>query len=178
MVAMPQWSQGAYRYGDYVAKYAVFPLGEEQKKLAPVMLKPDSPINILADNLKAFHRENKVTFSFQVQLLQNIAEQPVEDVGLLWDEEKYPFEEVAILEFEPQESFNNAFRTWWDDSGTACNPWHGLTTLRPLGSAQRSRRAVYAESRKMRLKMNGLSDYKEPSSVQEIPGVSDILIKA
>lgn len=31
---MPEYSQSAYRHGDYVAKYGVFPKGEEQKKLA------------------------------------------------------------------------------------------------------------------------------------------------
>lgn len=34
---MPEYSQSAYRHGDYVAKYGVFPKGEEQKKLADCM---------------------------------------------------------------------------------------------------------------------------------------------
>ena len=36
---MPQWSQSAYRHGDFVAKYGVFPLGEEQKKIEKDVIK-------------------------------------------------------------------------------------------------------------------------------------------
>ena len=93
----------------------------------------------------------------------------MEDLGYEWNEDKYPFEQVGTLEFEPQDSFDNAFRTWFDDSGVACNPWHGLKTLQPLGGAQRVRRVVYAESRKKRLEMNGQKEYKEPATVQEVP---------
>lgn len=166
---MPQYSQGAYRYGDYVAKYAVFPVGEKQKELAPIMLKETDPMDILSANLRRFHAEEKATFSFCIQLLENLEEQPVEDLGIEWKDDKYPWQQVGTLEFEPQDSFDNAFRTWFDDSGVACNPWHGLTTLQPLGGANRVRRVVYAESRKKRLNMNGNKKYQEPTKVQEVP---------
>lgn len=166
---MKQWGQSAYRYGDYVAKYALFPKGDKQKELAPIMIKDTDPMDILSANLRRFHAEEKATFSFCIQMLENLEDQPVEDTGIEWDETKYPFVEVATLEFEPQNSFDNAFRTWFDDSGVACNPWHGLTTLQPLGSANRSRRQVYAESRKKRLAMNGDKTFTEPNSVSEVP---------
>lgn len=169
MTAMTQWSQGAYRYGDYVAKFALFPATEDQEALKPVLLKESDPMDILASNLRRYHKEKAAKWSFRVQLLENLDEQPVEDTGIEWNEEKYPFQEVGMLEFPPQESFDNSFRTWFDDSGVACNPWHGLTTLQPLGSAQRSRRMVYAESRKLRLKVNGCPAYKEPKDVKEVP---------
>lgn len=35
---MREYSQAAYRFGDYVAKFGVFPKGEEQKKLADCKL--------------------------------------------------------------------------------------------------------------------------------------------
>ena len=166
---MKQWSQSAYRYGDYVVKYAVFPIGDKQKELESVMIKDTDPMDILSQNLRRFHAEEKATFGFFVQFLENIDDQPVEDTGLEWDETKYPFQQVATLEFEKQDSFDNAFRTWFDDSGVACNPWHGLVTLQPLGGANRVRRAVYAESRKKRLAMNGREEYTKPKSVQEVP---------
>ena len=169
VVSMKQWSQSAYRYGDYVVKYAVFPIGDKQKELESVMIKDTDPMDILSQNLRRFHAEEKATFGFFVQFLENIDDQPVEDTGLEWDETKYPFQQVATLEFEKQDSFDNAFRTWFDDSGVACNPWHGLVTLQPLGGANRVRRAVYAESRKKRLAMNGRKEYTEPKSVQEVP---------
>ncbi|KAK4498166.1 hypothetical protein PRZ48_010823 [Zasmidium cellare] len=168
MVAMPQWSQSAYRYGDNVAKLGVFPKSAEQKKIEKELIEDDDPINILSQHTRAFHQNHKVTYSFCAQMLQNLDEQPVDDIGVEWDEKKYPFEEVAHLEFEPQDSWLPEFRVWWDDRIT-CNSWHGLKVHQPLGSTNRMRRVVYAESRKLRLKVNGFKDYIEPSSLSEVP---------
>ncbi|KAL7007258.1 hypothetical protein EMMF5_003097 [Cystobasidiomycetes sp. EMM_F5] len=143
MAAMPEYSQSAYRFGEYVAKFGVFPLGEEQKKLADWRIKADDPINIISQSLREFHQNNKVTYSFCAQLLQNLDEQPVDDIGVEWNAEKFPFEQIATIEFEPQDSWIPEFRVWWDDK--------------------------YAESRKLRLKVNGYSDYIEPKSVNEVP---------
>ena len=168
VVAMPEYSQSAYRHGAYVAKYGVFPLGEAQKKIEHDDIKDDAPINIISQFNRQFHMSHKVTYSFCAQLLQNLDEQPVEDLGVEWDAKKYPFEQIATLEFEPQDSWMPEFRTWWDDRITV-NSWHGLKEHTPLGGTNRMRRVVYAESRKLRLRVNGHRDYVEPSSVNEVP---------
>ncbi|KAF2681810.1 heme-dependent catalase [Lentithecium fluviatile CBS 122367] len=168
MVAMPEYSQSAYRFGDYVAKFGVFPLGEEQKKLEDVQIKESDPINIISQELRNFHMKHKVTYSFCAQLLQDLSEQPVGDIGVDWDSKKYPFEQVATLEFPPQDSWLPEFRVWWDDRITV-NSWHGLKVHQPLGSTNRMRRVVYAESRKLRLRVNGYKDYIEPASLNEVP---------
>jgi len=168
VVAMPEYSQAAYRYGDYVAKFGVFPLSSEQKALEHTAIKDDDPINIISQEVRNFHLAHKVTYSFCAQLLQDLGEQPVDDIGIEWDAAKYPFEQVATLEFEPQDSWLPEFRVWWDDRITV-NSWHGLKTHQPLGSTNRMRRVVYAESRKLRLKVNGYTDYVEPSSLKDVP---------
>ncbi|OQO01628.1 hypothetical protein B0A48_12664 [Cryoendolithus antarcticus] len=168
MVAMKQWSQSAYRHGDYVAKYGVFPLASEQVSLEKTIIKEDDPINILSQHTRDFHMRHKVTYSFCAQLLQSLDEQPVDDIGIEWDEKKYPMEQIATLEFEPQDSWLPEFRVWWDDRITV-NSWHGLKEHQPLGSTNRMRRVVYAESRKLRLKVNGHRDYIEPASLNEVP---------
>lgn len=165
---MPQWSQSAYRHGEYVAKYGVFPLGEEQKKLEQHAIKESDPINIISQFNREFHMKNKVTYKFCAQLLQNLDEQPVDDIGVEWDDKKYPMEQIATLEFQPQDSWLPEFRTWWDDRIT-CNSWHGLKTHQPLGSTNRMRRVVYAESRKLRLQVNGYRNYIEPTGLDEVP---------
>lgn len=165
---MPQWSQSAYRHGDNVAKYGVFPLGKEQLEIQKDHVKEDDPINILSQHTRDFHMRHKVSYKFCAQMLQNLDEQPVDDIGIEWDEKKYPMEHVATLEFDPQDSWSSSFRSWWDDRIT-CNSWHGLKTHQPLGSTNRMRRVVYAESRKLRLRANGYQDYIEPSSVKEVP---------
>ncbi|EME81437.1 uncharacterized protein MYCFIDRAFT_38573 [Pseudocercospora fijiensis CIRAD86] len=168
MVAMNEWSQSAYRHGDFVAKYGVFPKGEEQLKLVDERIPDDAAINIISQHNRAFHQKHKVTYSFCAQMLQNLDEQPVDDIGVLWDEKKYPFEELGTLEFDPQDSWLPEFRVWWDDRIT-CNGWHGLKVHQPLGSTNRMRRVVYAESRKLRTRVNGFKDYIEPSSLMEVP---------
>lgn len=168
VVAMPEYSQSAYRHGAYVAKYGVFPLSAAQKALEHTEILDTDPINIISQNVRAFHLANKVTYSFCAQLLQDLAEQPVDDIGIEWDPNKYPFEQLATLEFEPQDTWLPEFRTWWDDRITV-NSWHGLKEHRPLGSTNRMRRVVYAESRKLRLRVNGYRDYVEPGSVKEVP---------
>ncbi|KAK3679580.1 hypothetical protein LTR37_021399 [Vermiconidia calcicola] len=168
MYAMPEYSQAAYRHGDYVAKYGVFPLAKEQRDAADVQIKETDPINIISQQLHEYHRINKVTYSFCAQMLQNLDEQPVDDIGIEWDPVKYPFEQIATLEFEPQDSLLPEFRTWWDDRITV-NSWHGLKEHQPLGSTNRMRRVVYAESRKLRMRVNGHKDYIEPRSLNEVP---------
>lgn len=165
---MPQWSQSAYRHGDNVAKYGVFPLGEEQKKIEKDAIKDSDPINVISQFNRDFHMKHKVTYKFCAQMLQNLDEQPVDDIGVEWDENKYPMEHIATLEFEPQDSWLPEFRTWWDDRIT-CNSWHGLKTHQPLGSTNRMRRVVYAESRKLRLQVNGYKNYVEPAGLDEVP---------
>ena len=165
---MPEYSQSAYRHGDYVAKYGVFPLGEKQIELEKTIIKEDCPINEIAKEVRNFHLVNKVQYSFCAQMLQNIEEQPVDDIGVEWDPKKYPFEHMATLEFEPQDSGLPEFRAWWDDRITV-NSWHGLKEHTPLGSTNRMRRVVYAESRKLRLRVNGYKDYIEPSSIMDVP---------
>lgn len=169
---MPEYSQAAYRHGDYVAKYGVFPKGEAQKKMESHLIKETDPINVISQEVRDFHMKNKVVYSFCAQMLQDLGEQPVDDIGIEWSADKYPFEEVATMEFEPQDSWLPEFRVWWDDRIT-CNSWHGLKLHKPLGSTNRMRRVVYAESRKLRLKVNGFGqEYVEPSSVKEVPNGS------
>jgi hypothetical protein len=165
---MPEYSQSAYRHGAYVAKYGVFPLGAEQLAAVDNEIQSSDPINIISQETRAFHLAHKITYSFCAQMLQDLTEQPVDDIGIEWDPKKYPFEQIATLEFEPQDAWLPEFRTWWDDRITV-NSWHGLKEHQPLGSTNRMRRVVYAESRKLRLRVNGYKDYVEPAGLSEVP---------
>lgn len=165
---MPEYSQSAYRHGDYVAKYGVFPQTDAQLKIADERIPADAPINIISQHTREFHMNHKVKYAFCAQMLENLDEQSVDDIGVEWDPSKYPFYQIATMEFEPQDSWLPEFRTWWDDRITV-NTWHGLKTHQPLGSTNRMRRVVYAESRKLRLRVNGYKDYIEPGSIDEVP---------
>lgn len=62
MAAMPEYSQSAYRFGEYVAKFGVFPKSEAQKALADWRIKPDDKLNVLATTLAQFHAEHEAVY--------------------------------------------------------------------------------------------------------------------
>lgn len=135
-----QYSQTAYRFGDYVAKFCLAPSSETQKKLYDETVKPDQhESDILSKWLKNFHETHDAEYLLQFQLCENLVDQPVEYVGKVWDPERYPWQTVARLVIPKQNSFNYEFKTFWEDH-IRLDPWHGLKTLQPLGSSNRLRR--------------------------------------
>lgn len=162
-----QYSQTAYRFGDYVMKYVLVPDSETQKKLQDEEVKMAHGSDILHRWLKEFHAKNEATYLFQVQLLENIEDQPVEYAGKFWDPEKYPFQTVAKIVFPPQDSFDYERKMFWEDH-MRVDPWHGLKAYQPLGSPNRLRRIVYPASSSLRRKMNGRKEINV-MSIDEVP---------
>ena len=162
-----QYSQTAYRFGDYVMKYRLVPDSETQKKMYEELVQPAHGSDILHRWLKEFYAENTARYAFQVQLLENIEDQPVEYAGKVWDPEKYPFQTVAHVEFPPQDSFDYDRKTFWEDH-LRVDPFHGLTAYAPLGSPNRLRRVVYPASSALRRKMNGRKEINA-GNIDEIP---------
>jgi len=163
-----QYSQGAHRYGDYVVKYCLVPSSETQKKLYEETVKPDTdPDDILSEWLKAFHSQHEAEYLFQVQLLENLEEQPVEYIGVAWDPEKYPWQTVAKLIIPKQDSFMPARKSFWEDH-MRLDPWHGLKSFQPLGSTNRLRKLVYPQSSALRRRMNGRKEI-HIKSIDQIP---------
>ncbi|CAF9934240.1 MAG: hypothetical protein ALECFALPRED_005893 [Alectoria fallacina] len=135
-----QYSQTAYRFGDYVAKYCLVPSSETQKKLYEETVKPDEhEPDILSQWLKNFHEEHDAEYLLQFQLCENLEDQPVEYAGKVWDPEKYPWQTVATLVIPKQDSFNYELKSFWEDH-MRIDPWLGLKSLQPLGSPNRLRR--------------------------------------
>ena len=135
-----QYSQTAYRFGDYVAKYCLVPSSETQRKLYEETVKPDQhEDDILSKWLQNFHANHDAEYLWQFQLLENIEDQPVEYAGKVWDPEKYPWQTVARLVVPKQDSFNYELKSFWEDH-LRVDPWHGLKSLQPLGSPNRLRR--------------------------------------
>lgn len=135
-----QYSQTAYRFGEYVAKYSLIPSTETQKKLYEETVKPNEhESDILSKWLSNFHEAHDAEYLLQFQLLENIEDQPVEYVGKVWDPQKYPWQTVARLEIPKQDSFNYELKSFWEDH-MRVDPWHGLKNLQPLGSSNRLRR--------------------------------------
>jgi catalase len=134
-----QYSQTAYRFGDYVMKYCLVPSSEIQKKLGNEDINPEHGSDILHRWAQDFHLHNDAEYLFQVQLLENLDDQPVEDAGKVWNADKYPWQTVAKLVIPKQDSFNYERKSFWEDN-MRVDPWHGLKTLQPLGGSNRLRR--------------------------------------
>lgn len=134
-----QYSQVAYRFGDYVMKYCLVPSSETQTKLYDEVIKPEDGSDILHRWLQNFHNEYDAEYLFQVQLCENLEDQPVEYAGKAWDPEKYPWQTVATLKIPKQESFDFERKTFWEDH-MRVDPWHGLKAYQPLGGSNRLRR--------------------------------------
>ncbi len=162
-----QYSQSAMRHGDYVAKYVLVPSSATQKALKEQWVKQEDPSYILKDWLQKYFKENEATYELQAQLLENIDEQPVEDSGIDWDQQKYPYETIAIITIPPQESFSAARRVFWEDH-MRLDPWHGVYEHQPLGSINRLRKGVYEASSVMRRKLNAKQEVTV-MHIDEIP---------
>lgn len=162
------YSQSAFRYGDYVAKYALFPTGKMQRELAMCQITEDADREQHSVWLREYFESNDAEYDFRVQLLRNTDEQSVEDCSKPWDEEKYPFETVGTV-FLPkgQDAFETERRVFWEDR-MKLNPWYGIEAHRPLGSANRLRKTLYQRSVARRNELNA-SHAEVVSSVDQIP---------
>lgn len=162
-----QYSQTAYRFGDYVCKYCLVPNTETQKKLYEETVKPADGSDILHRWLQNFHKEHDAEYLFQVQLCENLDDQPVEYAGKVWDPEKYPWQTVARLYVPRQDSFNYALKNFWEDR-LRVDPWMGLRSFQPLGGPNRLRRIVYPASSKLRRRLNATTEL-HLKSLDELP---------
>lgn len=163
------YSQSAYRYGDYVAKYALFPTGKFQEELAnKAQISEASDREQHSIWLRDFFDSHDASFDFRIQLCQDLEEQNVEDCSKAWDEQKYPFETVAkVVLPKGQNVFDSGRRAFWDDS-MKLNVWYGLEVHRPLGSVNRLRKSVYQASVKKREGLNA-NKVRLIKDIDEIP---------
>ena len=169
LTTKPVYSQSAYRYGENIAKYALFPSSQLQEDLAKqAQISDTSDFDQHSRWLRDYFATNDATFDFRIQLCQKLDEQNVEDCSKAWDQEKYPFETVAkVVLPKGQDGFDSRRRAFWDD-GMKVNVWYGLEAHRPLGSVNRLRKSLYQASVRKREELNARG-VKAVKSVDEIP---------
>ncbi|GAB7329209.1 hypothetical protein MBLNU13_g01025t1 [Cladosporium sp. NU13] len=90
------YSQSAFRYGKYVAKYALFSTSTLQKDLTnEYQITENANSEQHSAWLKESPQQRDAESDLRVQLLKNVDEQSVEDSSVELNEKKYPFEAVA-----------------------------------------------------------------------------------
>ena len=159
-----QYSQTAFRHGDFVAKYGVIPDTAGLEALIQEKFDPETP-DALREDCNAFLKANPAEYSFRVQLNTNTEEMSIEDATSPWPEEFSQYQEVARLIIPAQ--------TAWDvprDSFVeplSFSPDHSLQAHKPLGSINRARQVAYAALSRTRRSESG-SSTTEPTNADAL----------
>ncbi|QKZ13990.1 catalase family protein [Spirosoma sp. KUDC1026] len=148
------YSQVAYLYGDYMAKFSLTPVSPNLTALKDQSIDIDSDDNALRHLLQDFFATNGGEWEFGVQLSTDIEKMPIEDASVEWSEDESPYIIVGKLTIAPQDSWTDERVAVVDDK-MSFSPWHGLAAHRPLGVIQRARRASYQASADFRRGLYG-----------------------
>ena len=142
------FNQAPLRFGDYIAKLRVRPLG----------VGDDREIEIedrLRDTVTAELRQRAAEFAVEVQLCTDLERMPVENAHARWPEDDSPYREVARLVLRTQDAASMGARNA-EKEQLSFSPAHSLEAHRPLGSIVRARMRVYQVMAARRREANGL----------------------
>lgn len=159
-------TQGALRFGDYVAKLSLVPASNDVRALTGVAVE-DVGFSTMRDVIEQHFARHGAEYTLRAQLCTDVAKMPVEDAAVRWDEDASPHMPLATLRFAPQAPYTPARRVYGDDV-LSFNPWNGVQAHRPLGGIMRIRRAAYERSSSFRHAMNA-QPRVEPEHLADIP---------
>lgn len=148
------YSKTAFRFGDHIAKLALFPVAPALTALTDTLIAIDGRADALREEVDRVMAAHGGRWELRVQLNVDLAAMPVDDPTVHWDEGSSGYRTVATLDAAPQ-------RTWApgvtdaEDDALAFNIWNGLEAHRPLGSINRARRDTYRRSSAFRHAANG-----------------------
>lgn len=165
-LAHAYYTQGAFGYGDHVAKIAVFPGTAEQEALADREVTNDDDGSVLRALVESWTTDRETVFDVRVQL-RTSEDMSVEDASVDWSQEESPYRSVATVRLPVQQPYSNARRVFGDDR-LVFRPWHGLAAHRPLGSVNRLRRRGYEVLGAQRTDLNATTGCPM-SAVSELP---------
>jgi hypothetical protein len=161
------YTQTAFRYGDYIAKFSVAPASKELTALTGRILSASGEPNLLRDTVTEFFRRHSGTWEVRVQLCTDLKAMPIEDASVTWPEDRSPYVTVARILVPTQTGWSKE-RSRAVDDGFAFSPWHGLAAHRPLGSLKRVRKPSYEMSANFRAERNGCPIH-EPGEGARLP---------
>jgi len=160
------FSQTAFRYGDYIAKIALFPVSPALTELTGDTINTKGRPDAIREAVREVMIEQGGTWELRVQLNTDLDAMPVEDPTVEWDQEASPFVTVATLAVPPQLSWQHG-ETERTDDALSYNIWHGIDAHRPLGGVNRARKDTYKFSSDFRGRFNGCPMH-EPSKLSEL----------
>jgi hypothetical protein len=155
------FSQTPIRYGDYIAKMALFPVTPDLVALKDARVAVDKDPDALRSAVRNFFSTRGGTWELRAQLCTDLKTMPIEDASVLWPEDQSPYRTIARITALAQDSWSDSKVRHVDD-GMSFSPWHGLAAHQPLGSVMRARKNTYQASAQFRGERNGCPMH-EPS---------------
>lgn len=156
------FTQVPFRYGPYVAKFALRPLSPALLALEGISLANEAEAQRDAIQDVLAKTGEPLTWALCAQLCRDEETMPIEDASVEWPEEASPFVPVAHLHIARQIAWDDAESPAIEDR-LAFSPWHALDAHRPLGALNRARKVVMAASRAHRSSFNGCP-FHEPDA--------------
>ena len=148
------YSQTPFRFGDYIAKFALVPVSQNLTQLTGDRVNVNDRPDALREVVRETIIEQGGEWELRVQLCTDLDKMPVEDASVAWDEKTSPYRTVARVKVDPQISIGTELQALTDEQ-TFFSPWHGLAAHQPLGSVNRARRSAYEMSAEFRARFNG-----------------------
>ncbi|HEV3386324.1 MAG TPA: catalase family protein [Gemmata sp.] len=155
------WSTTPYLFGTRAVKYSTRPQ-TPQVTAIPVNPSPD----FLKEALKQSLVAGEAKFDFMVQFQTDAVRMPIEDPGVLWNEELSQFRKVATIRMIQQEFDSREQLTFGEN--ISFTPWHSVPEHRPIGGINRARKLVYRIISEFRHQRNR-TPRKEPRSWELSP---------
>ncbi len=147
------YSVTPFRYGDYVAKFAVVPVSPDLASRAGRWIDASIGPDAIRDTVQGEMRVLDGVWELRVQLCRDLERQPIEDPTVEWKEEDSPFHTVATIHAGPQDSWD-AGQVQRVNEEMRFSPWTGLAAHRPLGNINRARKESYEHSAAYRARFN------------------------
>lgn len=147
------YSVTPFRYGDYIAKFSIVPVSADLTELEDKEIDATDRPNAIRETVQAEMRARRGVWEMRVQLCRDLENQPVEDPTVEWNEDEAPFQTVATITADPQDSWDEA-RVQAVDEEMRFSVWTGLAAHQPLGNINRARRSAYQHSAEFRARFN------------------------
>jgi len=143
-----------FRYGDYVAKFAVFPVSTDLTDQTGATIDASTRPDALRDVIRTETQVLDMQWELRVQLCRDLDKQPIEDPTTEWKQEEAPFQRVATIRASKQDSLSaDKFQHINEEMRFAI--WTGLAAHQPLGNINRARNETYRHSANFRARVNG-----------------------
>lgn len=166
LLEMQWFSATPYLFGERAVKYVLKPWLKTKTKL------PQKPVNnFLRERLRDHLAREGAGFDFMVQFQTDPYREPIENALVPWKEENAPFHKLATIKIPPQRIDSPAQMMFCEN--LSFNPWHCLQEHRPLGSANRVRKAVYLAISEFRHSRNGVP-VSEPTADASFSTLSSV----